>query len=249
MFDGSQLLNLPTDWQEKTKIEFRAKLQLCISEFNVATRAANCTWDALVAGATTRDTLAPKLLNYLSVHREEFADWAIDFAIKVIEHYVKEHPTAVNSVNNAPNATQPPGFVDPLDDTLDNLIRKQKIAKLQGLNVPLGVMRKSEKFKSEGSNQSRYENGSNGQSLNANQALVNTAANSSNVQKVPKLCVNYPNCIYGENCRYIHPVKRMCKNWPKCQFGSNCNFTHPIVPCKFQKACTNPSCNYTHLEM
>eukprot|EP01070_Trichotokara_eunicae_P002878 Trichotokara_eunicae@DN2987_c0_g1_i1.p1 len=74
---------------------------------------------------------------------------------------------------------------------------------------------------------------------------ANGAAQSS--VKIRKRCVNFPNCTFGDSCRYIHPAE-MCQNWPSCSFGKECFFIHPDVKCKFGIACYNSFCNYSHPE-
>lgn len=119
--------------------------------------------------------------------------------------------------------------VDPLNDTLDNLIRKQKIAKLQGMaNAPLGVQTKSGKFKQP--NTDTTERAPSKSTFFKNMTLLNTTNDNSQnneVIKVPKICINFPNCQYGDKCRYIHPVHKICKNLPNCPFGDKCAFIHP----------------------
>ncbi|KAG6440143.1 zinc finger CCCH domain family protein [Babesia bovis T2Bo] len=142
------------------------------------------------------------------------------------------------SQNHSPNvASQQQGVtIDPLDDTLDNLIIKQKINRLQGRgNAPLGILTRSSKFSpADQVNPSSIQN-----------HFPPVPAVPGPI-KVQKLCMNFPNCTYGNNCRYIHPQGARCKNWPKCAYGPKCAFIHPPVPCKFNKACTNPLCNYQH---
>ncbi|EAN31572.2 Zinc finger C-x8-C-x5-C-x3-H type family protein [Theileria parva strain Muguga] len=158
-------------------------------------------------------------------------------------------------------------LLDALDQPLDKLILKEKIAKLQGQSVPLGVKTKSEKFKindtekhkidtenfkltnetykisnekyklsTENFNPKRkknsfYKNLTLVNDSSGNSEPVETAVNgeeeSVKVVKVPKRCINYPNCEFGEKCRYIHPNNVPCKNWPNCFFGTNCAFLHP----------------------
>ncbi|XP_952892.1 uncharacterized protein TA07300 [Theileria annulata] len=134
-------------------------------------------------------------------------------------------------------------LLDALDQPLDKLILKEKIAKLQGQSVPLGVKTKSEKFKpSEKFNANENFNAKRKKSVfYKNLTLVNDSSGSSEsvetavngeeegvkVVKVPKRCINYPKCEFGEKCRYIHPNNVMCKNWPNCFFGNNCAFLHP----------------------
>ncbi|BAM42313.1 uncharacterized protein TOT_040000974 [Theileria orientalis strain Shintoku] len=141
--------------------------------------------------------------------------------------------------------------VNPLDETLDNLILKEKIAKLQGqANAGLGVQSKSEKFKDafdpEFDGRRRFKpkpvfyknltlvNVDHENGVHENPGLTTPQSTSSNnsyttpggVAKVPKMCINFPNCQFGENCRYIHPNK-ICKNWPDCFYGDKCAFIHP----------------------
>eukprot|EP00039_Didymoeca_costata_P020206 m.340451 g.340451 ORF g.340451 m.340451 type:complete len:430 (+) comp19316_c0_seq1:155-1444(+) len=39
-----------------------------------------------------------------------------------------------------------------------------------------------------------------------------------------------------------------CNKFPNCPFISTCKFWHPVIICKFQNRCTNPKCNYTHVQ-
>eukprot|EP01054_Gregarina_sp_Poly1_P010878 Gregarina_sp_Poly_1__10877@NODE_847_length_5991_cov_96_588623_g612_i0_p4_GENE_NODE_847_length_5991_cov_96_588623_g612_i0NODE_847_length_5991_cov_96_588623_g612_i0_p4_ORF_typecomplete_len317_score33_62zfCCCH_2/PF14608_6/0_00055zfCCCH_2/PF14608_6/0_003zfCCCH_2/PF14608_6/0_021zfCCCH_4/PF18044_1/0_00011zfCCCH_4/PF18044_1/0_23zfCCCH_4/PF18044_1/41zfCCCH_4/PF18044_1/2_4e02PWI/PF01480_17/3_2e07zfCCCH/PF00642_24/0_00044zfCCCH/PF00642_24/0_049zfCCCH/PF00642_24/1_7e02zfCCCH/PF00642_24/1_6e02Nab2p_Zf1/PF18 len=64
-------------------------------------------------------------------------------------------------------------------------------------------------------------------------------------KKLKKRCTRYPNCPFGDECRYIHPSE-MCLNWPRCSFGPECFYIHPEVPCKFGVNCLNWACNYSH---
>jgi len=65
--------------------------------------------------------------------------------------------------------------------------------------------------------------------------------------KLKKRCANFPNCRFGDQCRYIHPTE-MCENWPNCSFGAECFYIHPEVKCKYGINCFNSNCNYTHPE-
>lgn len=65
------------------------------------------------------------------------------------------------------------------------------------------------------------------------------------IVKIHKRCMNYPNCQYGDSCRYIHPSEN-CRKWPYCAFGPECIYIHPEVPCKFGAYCCNYYCNYSH---
>eukprot|EP01053_Blabericola_migrator_P004832 Blabericola_migrator_1__4831@NODE_2536_length_2635_cov_216_016355_g1587_i0_p2_GENE_NODE_2536_length_2635_cov_216_016355_g1587_i0NODE_2536_length_2635_cov_216_016355_g1587_i0_p2_ORF_typecomplete_len332_score47_72zfCCCH_2/PF14608_6/0_00074zfCCCH_2/PF14608_6/0_00095zfCCCH_2/PF14608_6/0_061zfCCCH_4/PF18044_1/0_00011zfCCCH_4/PF18044_1/0_023zfCCCH_4/PF18044_1/50zfCCCH_4/PF18044_1/2_5e02PWI/PF01480_17/2_4e07zfCCCH/PF00642_24/0_00045zfCCCH/PF00642_24/0_12zfCCCH/PF00642_24/1_6e02zfCCCH/PF00642_24/1_6e02N len=64
-------------------------------------------------------------------------------------------------------------------------------------------------------------------------------------KKIKKRCARYPNCPFGDECRYIHPAE-MCMNWPRCTFGPECFYIHPEVPCKYGVNCVNWACNYSH---
>eukprot|EP01055_Gregarina_sp_Pseudo9_P001757 Gregarina_sp_Pseudo_9__1756@NODE_2193_length_1105_cov_13_131332_g2021_i0_p1_GENE_NODE_2193_length_1105_cov_13_131332_g2021_i0NODE_2193_length_1105_cov_13_131332_g2021_i0_p1_ORF_typecomplete_len338_score29_18zfCCCH_2/PF14608_6/0_00075zfCCCH_2/PF14608_6/0_0029zfCCCH_2/PF14608_6/0_013zfCCCH_4/PF18044_1/0_00011zfCCCH_4/PF18044_1/0_043zfCCCH_4/PF18044_1/56zfCCCH_4/PF18044_1/2_5e02PWI/PF01480_17/9_9e07zfCCCH/PF00642_24/0_00056zfCCCH/PF00642_24/0_26zfCCCH/PF00642_24/1_3e02zfCCCH/PF00642_24/1_7e02Nab2/P len=64
-------------------------------------------------------------------------------------------------------------------------------------------------------------------------------------KKLKKRCARYPNCPFGDECRYIHPSE-MCLNWPRCTFGPDCFYIHPEVPCKYGVNCLNWACNYSH---
>eukprot|EP00921_Rhytidocystis_pertsovi_P002412 GHVQ01004121.1.p1 GENE.GHVQ01004121.1~~GHVQ01004121.1.p1 ORF type:complete len:711 (+),score=171.68 GHVQ01004121.1:106-2133(+) len=65
------------------------------------------------------------------------------------------------------------------------------------------------------------------------------------VMKLKKRCVNWPDCSFGDKCRYIHPREK-CVNWPNCPFGTGCFYIHPEVPCKFGAGCLNQFCAYSH---
>ncbi|GIX64425.1 nuclear polyadenylated RNA-binding protein NAB2, putative [Babesia caballi] len=157
--------------------------------------------------------------------------------------------------------------VDPLDDTLDNLIRKQKINKLQGREgAPFGVCSRSTKFSplaagnhpEDAASGATSPIGPESQQRNpgfiGNNRTISPSAGAFALspgmsgRKVPKACLNFPNCAFGSKCRYVHPATPLCKNWPKCSFGPKCAFTHPPVPCKYNKGCTNPLCNYQHTQ-
>eukprot|EP01071_Lankesteria_metandrocarpae_P006374 Lankesteria_metandrocarpae@DN4333_c0_g1_i1.p1 len=64
-------------------------------------------------------------------------------------------------------------------------------------------------------------------------------------KRIRKRCSNFPNCRFGDSCRYIHPSE-MCKSWPHCQYGVECFYIHPEVDCKFAVNCYNWYCNYKH---
>ncbi|KAF8822725.1 hypothetical protein IE077_002889 [Cardiosporidium cionae] len=66
--------------------------------------------------------------------------------------------------------------------------------------------------------------------------------------KIRKRCVNWPNCTFGDNCRFIHPAEK-CETWPNCPYGNECFYVHPEVPCKFGAKCYNAYCNYSHSEV
>lgn len=51
-------------------------------------------------------------------------------------------------------------------------------------------------------------------------------------KKIKKRCAKWPNCSFGDSCRYIHPAE-MCMNWPRCPFTTSCFYIHPEVACKF----------------
>lgn len=68
MFDGSVLLKLPTEWQEKTKTEFYTRLQICISDKQEAFKAACDTWNWLVVGNIDKQTFGSKLQAHLPDH-------------------------------------------------------------------------------------------------------------------------------------------------------------------------------------
>ncbi|CDR95226.1 hypothetical protein BBBOND_0203840 [Babesia bigemina] len=151
-----------------------------------------------------------------------------------------------------------PRVHDPLDETLDNLIMKQRMDRLHGrAGAPLGVLTRSSKFSpAEGDSCSR------GSPLSPPYDHPNGYVRSPSMRgappddyhyspgaspgKVQKICIKFPRCPFGDSCRYIHPAAPLCKNWPKCTFGPNCAFTHPPVPCKFNRNCNNPQCNYQH---
>lgn len=57
-------------------------------------------------------------------------------------------------------------------------------------------------------------------------------ARISSTKKMKKRCAKWPDCPFGEGCRFIHPAE-MCMNWPRCPFGDACFYIHPEVPCKF----------------
>ncbi len=50
------------------------------------------------------------------------------------------------------------------------------------------------------------------------------------------LCYNYPNCGYGNRCRYYHPSSKkeykqlikddLCWKYPDCPYGDHCRFIH-----------------------
>jgi len=65
--------------------------------------------------------------------------------------------------------------------------------------------------------------------------------------KIKKRCGNFPNCRFGDQCRYIHPSE-MCDQWPNCPFATECFYIHPELPCKFGISCYNAACNYCHPE-
>eukprot|EP00923_Selenidium_pygospionis_P014025 GHVN01024165.1.p1 GENE.GHVN01024165.1~~GHVN01024165.1.p1 ORF type:complete len:696 (-),score=149.63 GHVN01024165.1:126-2213(-) len=65
--------------------------------------------------------------------------------------------------------------------------------------------------------------------------------------KMRKRCETFPNCPFGDQCRYIHPTEQ-CTKWPHCSFGRRCFYLHPDVPCKFGLNCHNQTCNYEHPE-
>eukprot|EP00382_Lankesteria_abbotti_P000659 CAMPEP_0113848676 /NCGR_PEP_ID=MMETSP0372-20130328/2629_1 /TAXON_ID=340204 /ORGANISM="Lankesteria abbotti" /LENGTH=806 /DNA_ID=CAMNT_0000818225 /DNA_START=86 /DNA_END=2506 /DNA_ORIENTATION=- /assembly_acc=CAM_ASM_000359 len=71
------------------------------------------------------------------------------------------------------------------------------------------------------------------------------SAHGRPIFKLKKKCANFPNCRFGDECRYIHPTE-MCTSWPRCSFGAECFFIHPEVPCKFGGNCFNWYCNYKH---
>ncbi|KAK1442772.1 hypothetical protein BgAZ_302900 [Babesia gibsoni] len=161
------------------------------------------------------------------------------------------------------NALSMQGTVDPLDQSLDALIMKQKMQRMQGLSdAPLGVMTRSTKFKPQNRNDESNGEQSFGDASSPPPYQQNSPTmqphspfgksahpgrpNPQKVIKVSKLCANFPNCEYGDSCRYIHPSNTMCKHWPKCAFGPKCAYKHPHVPCRFNKSCTNPTCNYEH---
>lgn len=166
--------------------------------------------------------------------------------------------------NPIPLNSQQPVSVDPLDDTLDNLIRKQKMYKMQGRSdIAFGVRMRSTKFGSSDAPDSAVSPFTLETSALASQNQVATVqmnsgshspfgsappsqSFSTNDAKIPKMCIKYPNCEFGESCRYIHPTPDMCKHWPKCAFGPKCAYVHPPIPCRFNTACTNPACNYEH---
>lgn len=66
-------------------------------------------------------------------------------------------------------------------------------------------------------------------------------------KKLKKRCSKWPDCPFGDQCRYIHPAE-MCNNWPHCPFGTSCFYIHPEVGCKFGLNCHNANCNYSHPE-
>ncbi|UKJ89522.2 hypothetical protein MACJ_002773 [Theileria orientalis] len=306
MLSCSLLLNLPQDWQIKMHNEITSKLQLCISNIEMARNVATETWRYLSQDSFDKNELSLKLKPYLFDHASDFTEWVSDFAQKSIEYYLETHSNGANhalshngsntsssgvgadepiepnsrlfknalrdlgtqnsfssadrqSLNSLDSTSQHSdrtpshidAAVDPLDDTLDNLILKEKIAKLQGqANVSLGVQSKSEKFKDafdpEFDGRRRFKpkpmfyknltlvNVDHDNSVHENPGLTtpqstsstNSYTTPSGVPKVPKMCINFPNCQFGENCRYIHPNK-ICKNWPDCFYGDKCAFIHP----------------------
>ncbi|CEM36602.1 unnamed protein product [Vitrella brassicaformis CCMP3155] len=60
-----------------------------------------------------------------------------------------------------------------------------------------------------------------------------------------KRCRNWPDCPFGDQCKYVHPSS-FCKMWPGCSFGKECLFIHPQVPCRFGIRCKNARCSYAH---
>ena len=59
----------------------------------------------------------------------------------------------------------------------------------------------------------------------------------------PERCRFWPNCKTGDSCPFVHPTQP-CKAFPNCRFGARCLYLHP--DCKFDMACLNPECPYTH---
>ncbi|XP_067938621.1 zinc finger CCCH domain-containing protein 14-like isoform X2 [Watersipora subatra] len=63
------------------------------------------------------------------------------------------------------------------------------------------------------------------------------------------LCRFLPHCKAGDACLFYHP---MCKNLSNCRFGSACKYKHPKMKtasgamCKYDRACTRPTCPFTH---
>jgi hypothetical protein len=55
-------------------------------------------------------------------------------------------------------------------------------------------------------------------------------------------CRRYPECAYGDDCRFFHPNstwrgtnrlknygKNVCRNYPNCSYGDKCKFAHPAA--------------------
>ena len=74
---------------------------------------------------------------------------------------------------------------------------------------------------------------------------INLIPADKTIIKLKKRCLKFPNCPFGDHCRYIHP-KEVCSNWPRCPYGAECFYLHPEVPCKFGTSCLNWCCNYNH---
>lgn len=68
------------------------------------------------------------------------------------------------------------------------------------------------------------------------QAVGGAARNPPAQKKIKKRCAKWPDCPFGDNCRFVHPGE-MCMNWPHCPFTQSCFYIHPEVPCKFGKIC------------
>lgn len=64
--------------------------------------------------------------------------------------------------------------------------------------------------------------------------------NTPSSKKVKKRCAKWPDCPFGDACRFVHPAE-MCMNWPKCPFIDSCFYIHPEVPCKFGKSSSSYS--------
>lgn len=71
------------------------------------------------------------------------------------------------------------------------------------------------------------------------QCTLNTAVFSG--ARIPEVCRYFPNCKYGNSCRFFHPEAvnvpvmaaavarrpQMCRYFPNCNFGDKCVFYHP----------------------
>ena len=56
-------------------------------------------------------------------------------------------------------------------------------------------------------------------------------------------CQQWPAC-QNSSCKFAHP-KEMCKNFPNCLYGKNCLYIHP--PCMLGDLCTDVSCLFMHI--
>ena len=73
------------------------------------------------------------------------------------------------------------------------------------------------------------------------QCTLNSGAFGAGAGRIPEVCRYFPNCKYGNSCRFFHPesvdgtggsaavAKRpqMCRYFPNCNFGDKCVFYHP----------------------
>ncbi|EZG79728.1 putative PWI domain protein [Gregarina niphandrodes] len=183
-------------------------------------------WHMVTRPKTTKEHVTEELREFLAHDTDEFVEWLIGTVGPIINEEVTMKQQAAQS-EAAPVPMEEPSV-------------PQQYEEMSSAPVP----QREPPSHRQPPQQPSYRGGSPifmDPQTGAQMALLPLAK----LRKIKKRCAKFPNCPYGEECRYIHPSEQ-CVNWPHCNFGDECFYIHPNVPCRYGINCPNVACNYTH---